>query len=164
NALDRTIMPSDEHGFSIQPAADLLGQFSAAELFNQLTLQSDRARIGRLQTTGDAPAHQLCQLDVDAELGVHIQWQVVSDQVDAIFQQGADATLFQAGDGSRLATPEVAMMHQQQVRTGFGGGVDKCLTGGDATDHSTDLATPFHLQTIRAVILKGSRFEEIVAV
>src|SRR5690606_24076261 len=75
-----------------------------------------------------------------------------------------DATLFQAGDGSRLATPEVAMMHQQQVRTGFGGGVDKCLTGGDATDHSTDLATPFHLQTIRAVILKGSRFEEIVAV
>ena len=38
----------------------------------------------RLQTAADLPTHQLCQLHVIAQLGVHIQRQVVGHTVDVV--------------------------------------------------------------------------------
>src|SRR5690606_41903301 len=99
-------MAADEQWLAPQGDIQLLGQFGAGARLAQFTLQADGPWVVRLQPTSDMPAEQVCQLHVITELGMGIEGQVISDQVDAVLQQRLEPPLFQSGDRSGFALPE----------------------------------------------------------
>ena len=83
---------------------------------------------------------------------MHIQWQMVGQQADIVGQQGFQPPLLHTGDAGVFALPEIAVVHQQHIRTRLDGGFDEGQAGCHAADHALYLRPALDLQPVGAII------------
>lgn len=102
------------------------------------------------------------QLGVVAQFRMGIEWQVVSEQVDAVGQQQTQPLPHPAGDAPVLAPPEQAVVHKNGIGIGFNRGFDQGPAGRDATDQQCHVTVTFDLQAIGAVIAELVRLEQVI--
>ena len=95
---------------------------------------------------------------------MRIEWQVVSQQVNVVTQQGVEASLADAGDAAIFAFPEIAMMNKDGVGATFNSRVEQRLTGGNTSHETSDLGTSFHLQAIWAIIAELRGLQQLIQI
>lgn len=84
---------------------------------------------------------------------MQIQWQVVSEQIDIVVQQGFQVLLFYVDYVGVFIFLEVIVMYQYYVGVGFYGGIQQCLVGSDFVDDLLYLWLVFDLQVVWVVVL-----------
>ena len=94
-----------------------------------------------------------------------IQREMIGHESHSLLHQGSDPPALNPGQGRWLAFPEVAVVHQQQVRPPFHRRVDQSLTGGHSGDQPSDpLNSCIDLQAIGTVILKRRGIQQLVTI
>src|SRR5690606_8924633 len=99
-----------------------------------------------------AQAQPLRELRVVAKLGMHVERQVICEQVEVIVQQHFQSTLLLSDHATVLAAPEVSVVNQHGVGTGSNRRFQQCQTGGNAGDEQTDVPPSFDLQAVWAIV------------
>ena len=80
------------------------------------------------------PAQLQAELHVVAQIRMHVERQVIADEVDVGLQQPRQPLALHAGDARILAFPEIAVMHDQRVGAARHGRIDDVAGGRDGAD------------------------------
>ena len=112
---------------------------------------------------GTKPARKR-ELRVVAEVGMGIEGNMVGHETDIRLQQRSQAPLAQSGDASILAAPEIAVVHQQQIRIVRYRSIDQRLTCRNAGNDAPYHGPSFHLQPVWAIIPKAFCHQQFVEV
>jgi len=101
------------------------------------------------------------QLGVVAERGVHVQRQVVGEQVQVVFDQQLQPLMFLTDHAHVLAAPEITVMHQEGIGAVFDRRLQQRTTGRHASDDMPDMPAPLDLEPVWAIILKTGNIKRL---
>ena len=85
-------------------------------------------------------------------------------EIDVVLDQQCDAPLAHADDARLFATPEVTLMHDDRVSTGFDRRAEELDRRGHAGRDALDARPPFHLQPVWAIIAEPRGIQVLVEV
>ena len=165
NTTDGTRQVAHQQRFAVQALCQSFshGHRIQRALFCQIMPADDALAADDLAPPAlHGPAQQLAQLDVVAVDRMHIQRQVIGQQVDVGPQQTGQTAAADANDTRILALPEVAMMHQQRVGPFGHGRVDHVLGCSNGADDAGNHGLAFHLQPVWGIILDDGRTQQII--
>jgi hypothetical protein len=101
------------------------------------------------------------QTGVVAAVLIHIQRQMIGEQIDVVAQQQAQSFGLHPGDHRRFALPEKTMMHQHGIRLGLQRCLEQPRRGGHTRDQAPDVIAPLDLKAVGAVIAHAGHIEPI---
>ncbi len=101
----------------------------------------------------------LSKLRVVAQLRMGVEWQMVSQQADIMAQQQLKACALHPGNPGVLVFPEIAVVHQNRIRTRSHGRLKQIQAGCHAAYQLKNPSPPFYLHAIWAIITEAGRFQ-----
>ena len=116
------------------------------------------------EASAHRPIHEPRQLGIVAEVGMGIERQVIGEQVDIARQQRRQPRLANSRYAPVLTAPEIAVVHDDGIGIARHRRVKQSLTGRDAGDDAANLAPPFHLQTVWAIIAVSIHLQQFVEI